>query len=396
MDLRIGIVGFGMRGQQLAADAHRPGAGSVVTAVHDVSERGRTEAAAAFPEALVTAELDQLLASGIDAVMVLTPDDQHTEAAIDALASGVAVFCEKPLATTVEDCDAILQAARRTGSRLYVGHNLRHMPVISTIKEIIDRGTIGQVKAVWCRHFVGHGGDFYFKDWHADRSRSVGLLLQKGAHDLDVLHWISNGYSRQVQAMGGLTLYGDISDRRDRSNERMRDWYSLDNWPPTAQSGLNQVVDVEDLSMVNLRLDNGVLAAYQQCHYTPDYWRNYTVIGTHGRLENLGDQDGAEVHVWTRRHAGYAPPDERHSVTEAEGGHGGADRLLITEFLDFVAHGGPTRTSPVAARQAVAAALTATRSLRGGGGTLTVPSLDPEVAAHFDAGQDHTRHTRVP
>ena len=59
--------------------------------------------------------------------------------------------------------------------------------------EPYGRGHIGEVKAGWCRHFVGWGGDFYFKDWHADRTKSTGLLLQKGAHDIDVLHWLCGG-----------------------------------------------------------------------------------------------------------------------------------------------------------------------------------------------------------
>ncbi|RAG62264.1 gfo/Idh/MocA family oxidoreductase, partial [Burkholderia multivorans] len=84
--------------------------------------------------------------------------------------------CEKPLATTIEDADAILTAAARNRARLYVGHNMRHMPAMRTMKDIIDSGRIGEVKAVWCRHFVGHGGDYYFKDWHADRRKSTGLL----------------------------------------------------------------------------------------------------------------------------------------------------------------------------------------------------------------------------
>ena len=72
------------------------------------------------------------------------------------------------------------------------------------------------MKAVWCRHFVGNGGDYYFKDWHADRRRPTGLLLQKGAHDIDVIHWLAGGYDRRVSAMGALAVYGDITDRRDR------------------------------------------------------------------------------------------------------------------------------------------------------------------------------------
>jgi predicted dehydrogenase len=319
--------------------------------------------------------------------MVLTPDDRHAGPAIRALEAGVAVFCEKPLATSLQDADAVLTTAHRTGTRLYVGHNMRHMPVVVLMRDLIARGAIGEVKAVWCRHFVGHGGDFYFKDWHADRSRSVGLLLQKGAHDIDVVHWLAGASSARVQAMGAQTLYAQLTDRRDRTGEVMPQWFSLDNWPPTEQKGLHPVVDVEDVSQVNMLLDNGVLASYQQCHFTPDYWRNYTVIGTHGRLENMGDSSGSEVHVWNRRHSGSAAPDEVHVVPTATGGHGGADVALVDEFVRFARSGGGTETSPVAARDAVATGIRATESLRTTGGALDVPRLDDDLVAYFAAGQ---------
>ena len=59
-------------------------------------------------------------------------------------------------------------------AKLYLGHKLRHMPFVLKMKELIARGDIGELKAGWCRHFVGWGGDFYFKDWHADRTKSTG------------------------------------------------------------------------------------------------------------------------------------------------------------------------------------------------------------------------------
>ena len=386
MDLRIGVVGYGNRGS-VAREAHRPGAGSVVVALCDLSERSRDEFREAFPDATVTDSLDELLALDLDAVMVLTPDDQHAAVVIPALEAGVAAFCEKPLAISIDDCDRILEAARRTGSRLYVGHNMRHMPVITLMRGLIREGRIGEVKAVWCRHFVGNGGDYYFKDWHADRSKSVGLLLQKGAHDLDVIHWLAGGYSSRVQAIGSLSVYGAIDDRRDRAGERMQDWFSLDNWPPTALDGLNPVMDVEDISQVNMVLDNGVLASYQQCHFTPDYWRNYTVIGTEGRIENFGDDAGSQVGLWNRRHGSAAPADETFVVSEGIGGHGGADSLMISEFLEFVRSGAEAQTSPVAARNAVATGVVATVSLRGDGSTLPVPALDAGLVEYFAAGQ---------
>ncbi len=65
---------------------------------------------------------------------------------------------------------------------------------------------------------------------------------------------------------------------------------------------MNPVIDVEDLSMMLMALDNGVLCVYQQCHYAPDGWRNYTIIGTEGRIENFGDDHNHTViRLWNRR-----------------------------------------------------------------------------------------------
>ena len=387
VDLRIGLIGFGTRAK-LGEQAHRPGEGSVVVAVADTSDVQRERARAQLPDALVTSSLEELLGSGVDAVLVLTPDDTHASIAIQALEAGVAVFCEKPLATTLADTDAVLNTAYRTGTRVYVGHNMRHMPMVTLLRDLVKDGRIGTVKTIWCRHFVGHGGDYYFHDWHADRSRTTSLLLQKAAHDIDVIHWIAEAYTDRVSAMGALSVYGDIADRRDRSTQRMADWFSLDNWPPTSARGLNPVIDVEDVSMVNMKLRNGVLASYQQCHFTPDYWRNFTVIGTEGRIENFGDVSGSVVGLWNRRHQNAAPPDESFIVPEQPtSDHDGSDRLLLTEFLRFVRLGGVTETSPVAAREAVATGILATQSLRNDGCPLSIPTLDPALIAYFERGQ---------
>lgn len=384
-DLRLGVVGYGLRGS-LAREAHRPTSGARVVAVCDPSERSRADARRAFGDELVIVDsIAELAAMDLDAAMVLTPDWMHAAHASALLGAGVGVYLEKPMAITLSDCDAILATARRRATKLYVGHNMRHMPVILTMRRLIEAGDIGEVKAVWCRHFVGHGGDFYFKDWHADRTRSTGLLLQKGAHDIDVIHWLAGGYTRRVSGMGGLTVYGRITDRRDNSDRRMSDWYSTDNWPPAQQHDLNPVVDVEDLSMITMALDNGVYATYEQCHYTPDYWRNYTVIGTEGRIENFGDGgDGSLIRLWNSRSDYSADGDRVVDVGKAAGGHGGADRGTIDEFLRFIADGGRTNTSPIAAREAVATGSVATQSVRSGGSALPVPPPAARDIDHFD------------
>lgn len=385
-DLRIGVIGLGLR-RDLADAAHRPGSGSVVTAVADLDPDVRQREAANFG-AVAVEDYRQLLDDNrIDAVIVATPDDTHEAIACDALKAGKPVYVEKPLGITVEQCDAILRTAYATGTPLYVGHNMRHMGVVRLMRDIIARGDIGEPKTVWVRHFVGYGGDYYFKDWHADRRRTTGLLLQKAAHDIDIVHWLAGSYTHRVNALGGLLLYGDLP-RRPPGTPRPEGWLREYEWPPTARRDLHHVVDVEDVSVMNLQLGNGVVAAYQQCHFTPDYWRNYTVIGTEGRLENFGDRPGGTVRVWNTGPTGYrGDGDLAHRVPDAIGSHAGADASIIDEFCRFVRDGGPTETSPVAARMSVAACVMATRSLREGGAPYNVPPLDPVLSDYFASSQ---------
>ncbi|MGO2021063.1 MAG: Gfo/Idh/MocA family protein [Brachybacterium tyrofermentans] len=395
-DLKIGVVGFGARGG-LARHAHQPGEGSRVTVVADPTPRSKDSARELFGDDVATVDdVDQLLAEHeVDAVMILTPDFAHAEVALKTLAAGIPTFSEKPMAIRVEDTDAMLALAMEKRTRLFVGHNMRHMPVIRQMKAIVDSGRIGRVRAIWCRHFVGTGGDFYFKDWHADRSKATSLLLQKGAHDIDVIHWLAGGYTRRVSGIGDLAVYGDVTDRRDNSDRRMWDWYDEDNWPPTEQKELNPVVDVEDISMLSMTLDNGVLASYEQCHFTPDYWRNYTVIGDAGRIENMGDGSGDQIHIWESRRSGPGRPDAVEVIARADGGHGGADPSLVAEFLRFAREGGITDVSVIAAREAVATGVYGAESIRNGGVPYDIPPVPADVVEYFDGGQQAPQNTRT-
>ena len=92
--------------------------------------------------------------------------------------------------------------------------------------------------------------------------------------------------------------------------------------------------------------------------------------------------------MWNRGPSDYREDaDVTYRVPEAEGGHGGADGLILTEFFRFVREGGHTDTNPIAARMAVAAGVQATRSLREGGTAYDVPAPAPELVRYFENGQ---------
>jgi predicted dehydrogenase len=245
------------------------------------------------------------------------------------------------------------------------------------MKELIDSGTIGEVRNIWCRHFVSYGGDSYFKDWHAERRYSTSLLLQKGAHDIDVIHWLAGAYTQRVTAFGSLTVYNQCQ-RRGADEPWDRAWIA-DHWPPLSQTGINPQLDVEDHSMVLMNMENKCQACYLQCHYTPDACRNYTVIGTEGRIENLGDRaDTAVIAVWSKRESDriYRLTGQTHHTIQAEqGSHDGADPAMVDDFLKCIrGEAGPT-VPAVAARNAVAVGCLGAESLRSGGTPRDIPPV---------------------
>ena len=244
-ELRIGVIGTCRRGA-LADYAHCPEKGVRIVAGADnrpealVEFGERLQRKFAVPEGAVRFYSDyrDLIAdSGVDAVFVTAPDFLHEEMAVAALSAGKAVYLEKPMAITIEGCDRVLRAARDHHAKLYLGHNMRYFQVVLKMKELIDAGAIGEVQAVWCRHFISYGGDAYFRDWHSERRFSNGLLLQKGAHDIDVIHFLCGGYARRVVGMGKLSVY-DRCARRRPEEPGIPD-FNDEHWPPLAQSGMS-------------------------------------------------------------------------------------------------------------------------------------------------------------
>lgn len=386
--IRIGIVGLTGRGI-IARHFHKPAGKSVVTAGMDTSDK----AFAIFKreinkDAYLTKNIDDLLSRDIDAVVITSPDFTHAEYAIKALQAGKHVYCDKPMGITIAQCDEMLEAWQKFGKHFMVGFNMRYMNIFRVMKDIVDSGDIGEVKAVWVRHFVGPGGNWYYHDWHGARKNSTSLLLQKASHDIDMIHWITGQYTKRVSAMGSLDYYGG-----DKPNDlRCPDCPDKDTCVEYQHIGdslrSNQMdmcvfrkeVDVEDNSAVMMELANGIKATYQQCHYTPDYWRNYVFIGTEGRLENLDDNCRVAVKLRQRsKRWKNLAADRVYNIRQAEGGHGGADPIICNDFLELLLTGKRPVSTPLAGRMSVAVGCKATESMRNKSRALDIPELPASI-----------------
>ncbi|MDO8548122.1 MAG: Gfo/Idh/MocA family oxidoreductase [bacterium] len=323
--LRVAIAGVaGLRGQQLEALFKQAKDVRILEGADPVHNR----------------PFKSILGDDVDVVVIATPDHLHEGQACAALAAGKHIYLEKPMAITPEGCERIVGTAKKFGRVVYVGHNLRHFTVIKKLKELIDNGAVGTVKAVWCRHPVSYGKWAYYQDgrWHKKRSNSGGLLIHKGSHDLDVIHWLGGGRTKRVVAMGQLAV-----------------WHDQPGEP-----------DVEDLSSVLMQLDNGVQATYSQCHFAFRSAREYMIHGTEGTLQNEGDHpSNAVVRLFRKRGKDLLGKQEEewHFIDE-QGFHGDADTRIVNEFLGVIRNGNTPTISIEDAVWAVKTGYAATASLR--------------------------------
>jgi predicted dehydrogenase len=134
----------------------------------------------------IDAMLDQ---TDVDVISLTLPTYLHAELAEGALSRGVHVLCEKPMALTVADCDRMIQAARRSGKVLQIGHCVRFWPEYAKTKEIVDSGEYGKVVAATFQR-LGSPPNWSQDNWFADEGRSGGVALDLHIHDTDFVQYL--------------------------------------------------------------------------------------------------------------------------------------------------------------------------------------------------------------
>ncbi|HOJ21743.1 MAG TPA: Gfo/Idh/MocA family oxidoreductase, partial [Armatimonadota bacterium] len=147
----------------------------------------------------------------LEAVSVVTMWDQHRAPAVAALKAGKHVFLEKPMASTVEDCDAIVAAAKATDKFFMVGHICRFNPRYAAAKAAIAEGKIGKIVSMYARRNI--------PAWvGADVLPKIGPIIGDGVHDTDLMLWYSgakvvSAYAQSLNVRGfkhpdlGWTMY---------------------------------------------------------------------------------------------------------------------------------------------------------------------------------------------
>jgi predicted dehydrogenase len=215
--IRLGMIGCG----NIAASAHLPAVAMLpgmvqLVAVADVRESAAQEAAAPFGADFYTDYRRILERKDIDMVVVTTPEFLHREQVVAAAEAGKHILCEKPMASSMADADAMILACERAGVRLMVGHSRRFTTKYQEIRRLVDSGAIGDVRIIRenerrSRPPLGQSGSYWNPNhWTGDPKVSVGVALTNAIHETDLFGWFAGSEPVRVFAEHKSTRAGGL------------------------------------------------------------------------------------------------------------------------------------------------------------------------------------------
>ena len=220
-ELRYGVIGVGSMGREHISNI-KVMDGADVTAISDPFQPSIAAASEMVPGAKVFSDHRALLDSGlIDAVVIATPNDTHTAVLKDALATDLAVFVEKPLATTVEDLKSILSWDQKRSALTWMGLEYRFMPPVTEAILRAKEGEAGKIHQISIRE---HREPFYPKvdNWNRFTERTGGTLVEKCCHYFNLMDLVIGQQPTRVFASGGQSV-NHLDEKYDGQQANMLD-----------------------------------------------------------------------------------------------------------------------------------------------------------------------------
>jgi scyllo-inositol 2-dehydrogenase (NAD+) len=321
--LRVALVGAGRAGSVHAANLADYGVRAEVVAV--VDER-REAAEALGPPAELADALERA-----DAVVISTPTFTHRDLAVQAAAAGKHVFCEKPMALTVAECDEMIAAAERTAVALQIGFMRRFQPEFVEARRRIEAGDVGEPMVIKSLT----RGPGLPPPWAWSLQRSNGMLAEVNSHDFDSVRWLAGSEIERV--------YAEVANHKGAARGvDARDFY--------------------DNAVVSLRLASGTLGTIDgTCPADYAYDARVEIVCSEGLLV-IGDLRGQALIEARDRDVGTVTPLHRTWPDRFRDAY----RAEMRSFVDTALDGGHPVVTGADGRAAVAAVLAANRSWQEG------------------------------
>jgi predicted dehydrogenase len=309
-----------------------------------------------------------------DAVVIATLDREHVGPAVACLDKGYDVLLEKPMAVTLDDCQAIERAQRRSGKIVSVCHSMRYHKGFRKVKDLIAGGAIGRLITLDLieQVHVWHQAHSFVRGNFSNEQRTTFMLMAKSCHDIDYLCYIVAQPCLRVSSFGALT-YFKRENAPAGSTDRCTDPCPLEStceysaikqyvdtagrhyWPAamcshdhSREAHLRAIQtgpygrcvwrcdnDVVDHQVVNLQFANDITATFTMTAFTVDGGRKLRAHGTAGEL--WFDEKSITIKTYADRNV------QQIELGQETGSHGGGDVRVVQDWLGALHSGDASR-----------------------------------------------------
>ena len=268
--IRVCLIGCGRAGMIHARSYAGRVKGAELIAMCDPVEAGLKAALEEIPVKYSYTDYREVMKNDeIDAVVVVTPTQFHRDIVIAAAEAGKHIFCEKPMASTPEECDEMIEACKKHGVKLQMGFMRRFDQSFRRGKEIIASGAIGDVAMLKSNTY----GPSEPKEWMYDIRKNQGPIGEVNSHDLDIVRWYAGSEPKKIYAVGN----------NFRSPEKAAEY-----------------PDYYDSCSLTIEFENGVIAVVTGAQYVQyGYDARTEILGTNG-IVKVGTQSANSVETITK------------------------------------------------------------------------------------------------
>jgi predicted dehydrogenase len=350
---RVALVGTGIRGSSLWGKNLVDNYGEEVEFVglSDINA-GRLATVAEYMGAGCPTFLDfdeMMRETKPEWVIVTTMDSTHDIYIVKAMEAGAHVITEKPMTTTAEKCQRILDVQKQTGKEVMVTFNYRHSPHNTAIKQLLHDKRVGDITSVDFHWYLNvYHGASYFRRWHGYVKYGGSLWVHKATHHFDLLNWWINATPVEVTAYGALEHYGKNGPFRGEScrtcphkNEcpyywditkdgtAMRLYVQNEEYDGYIRDSCvyRNDIDIWDKMSAQIKYDNDVVVNYSLTTYSP--YEGYRV-GFNGHLGRIDTWEDIPYQKG------------KYTAAEQEGMHGNEMKFetdeVPTEFHEIIVH----------------------------------------------------------
>lgn len=317
-EVGICLIGAGRAGMIHARNYKNRVENAKIVAVVDAFEQAAVDAAKELGINKYFTDYHSILDDDeVDAVVVVAPTDLHRQIVVDCANAGKHIFCEKPMAMTVEECDEMIEACERNHVKLQIGFMRRFDASFKEAKALLDSGAIGDLVQI----HSNTRGPSKPRPWMYDIKKSNGILAEVNSHDIDAVRWMADSDIETVYAVAG-------NFRNPEAEADYPDYYDSVLMSGTLKNGVHFCIDG---------------AAYVQYGYDS----KMELIGTKGKI-NVGRSEKEFVHC-TSVEQGTNTPFINSWMTLFIDAYLEED----TEFVKAILNDTPTKVSGVDGRMAV-------------------------------------------